>query len=389
VIAFAVAVASLAAWGYLLAARGEFWRCAERDDADAADAGATDETAAWPAVAIIVPARNEADVIGDTLGALLRQDYRGEVTLVVVDDGSADETARVSREVARSAGAVERVSILHAPAVPPGWTGKVWAMHCGIGHAAARAPEYLLLTDADIRHAHDSLRGLVARARAASLVLASRLAKLRCESLAERALVPAFVFFFRMLYPFAWVNAAHRRVAAAAGGCMLVRRETLDAAGGLQAIRGELIDDCALARLLKSRGPVSLTLSTRVESLRAYRSFGALRRMIGRCAFSELRYSWSRLALATTAMLVVFAAPPVVVVAADAAAAAVAGLAWLAMAIAFQPTLSLYARSPLWGLALPAIALVYLGLTIDSALAHARGCGGEWKGRVHARSAPP
>jgi len=386
VIAFDVAAASLAAWGYLLAARGGFWRCAERDEADAAGA---DEPSAWPAVAVIVPARNEADVIGETLGALLQQDYRGAVTIVVVDDDSTDETARVSREVARRAGAADRVSVLDAPQVPPGWTGKLWAMHCGITHAVSRGPDYLLLTDADIRHARDSLRGLVARARTGSLVLASRLAKLRCESFAERALVPAFVFFFRMLYPFAWVNAAHRRTAAAAGGCMLVSRNALDAAGGLHSIRGELIDDCALARLLKRRGPVSLTLSTRVESLRAYRSFGALRRMISRCAFSELRCSWMRLVLAMTAMLVVFVSPAAIVVAADAPAAAIAGLAWLAMAIAFQPTLRLYARSPLWGLALPAIALVYAAFTVDSAFAHARGRGGGWKGRVYARGAPP
>ena len=387
-IAFAIACASLAAWGYLLVARGGFWRCAERDDADAAE-GASDETSAWPAVAVIVPARNEADVIGTTLDALLQQDYRGEITFVVVDDDSTDETARVSHAVALSAGAADRVSVLRSAAIPPGWTGKLWAMHCGIAHAAVRAPDYLLLTDADIRHARDSLRSLIARARAGSFVLVSRLAKLRCESFAERALVPAFVFLFRMLYPFSWVNNAHRRTAAAAGGCMLVRRDALAAAGGLHAIRGELIDDCALARLLKRRGPVSLTLSTRVESLRAYRSFGALRRMISRCAFSELRCSWLRLVLAMTAMLVVFVAPAGIVVAADAPAAAVAGLAWLAMAIALQPTLRLYARSPLWGLALPAIALVYVAFTIDSAIAHARGRGGGWKGRVYAGAAQP
>jgi hopene-associated glycosyltransferase HpnB len=388
-IALEVASASLLAWGYLLAGRGGFWRCAERDDAPSTGAGASAASSAWPAVAVIVPARNEADVIGETLGALLRQDYRGAVTIVVVDDDSTDETARISRDVARSGAAAERVSVVSAPPLPAGWTGKLWAMHCGVGHAAARAADYLLLTDADVRHAHDSLRGLVVRAGAGSLVLASRLAKLRCESFAERALVPAFVFFFRMLYPFAWVNAPHRRTAAAAGGCMLVRRDALDAAGGLQAIRGELIDDCALARLLKSRGPIALDLSTRVESLRAYRSFGALRRMISRCAFSELRHSWLRLVLAVAAMLVVFVAPPAIVVAADAPAAAVAGVAWLAMAIAFQPTLRLYARAPLWGLALPAIALVYVAFTVDSALAHARGRGGGWKGRVYARGAAP
>ena len=386
-IAFDVAIVSVLAWVYLLVARGGFWRCAERDDEDGAGSRRPDEPAAWPAVAVIVPARNEADVIGETLGALLQQDYRGEFTIVVVDDDSTDETARVSRETARRAGAADRVSVVRAPPVPVGWTGKLWAMHCGIAYAAARAPDYLLLCDADIRHAPDSLRGLVTRAQAGSLVLASRLAKLRCESLAERALVPAFVFFFRMLYPFAWVNATHRRTAAAAGGCVLVRREALDTAGGLHAIRGALIDDCALARLLKLEGPISLTLSTRVESLRAYRSFAALRRMITRCAFTELRHSWLRLAVAVTGMLVVFVAPAVIVVAGNAPAAAAAALAWLFMASAFQPTLRLYARSPAWGLALPVIALVYVGLTVDSALAHARGRGGAWKGRVYARGA--
>jgi hopene-associated glycosyltransferase HpnB len=392
-IAFALAVVSLLAWVYLLGARGGFWRCAERDDVQTARASraGVDSASTWPAIVVVIPARDEAEVIGDTLAALLNQDYRGDLSIVVVDDESADDTAGICERVATHASAVDRVGVVRAAPAPPGWTGKPWAMHCGVAHAIAWRPstEYLLLTDADILHARDSVSDIVARARAGRLVLASRMAKLRSTSVAERALIPAFVFFFQMLYPFAWVNAPRTRTAAAAGGCMLVQRGALEAAGGIEAIRGELIDDCALARRLKPQGPISIALSRRVESVRAYRSFSMLRRMISRCAFSELRLSWVRLVLAMAAMLIVFVAPPLIAAFGSGAAALVAVFAWVAMALAFQPTLRLYDRSPAWGLALPVIASVYMILAVDSALAHVRGRGGAWKGRVYARAAPP
>ena len=282
-----------------------------------------------------------------------------------------------------------RFTLLAAPALARGWTGKLWALHHGIRHAESLAEraEYLVLTDADIRHAPDTVRALVAEAHADGLVLSSLMARLHCESFAERMSIPAFVFFFQMLYPFAWVNDPKRAIAAAAGGCMLVHAETLRRAGGIAAIRDELIDDCALARLVKPFGPIRVALTERARSTRTYRSFADIRRMIVRCAFTELRFSPWRLAGATAAVLVVFVAPPVIAVSGPAAARVPALIAWACMAAAFQPMLRFYRLSPAWGLAMPLIGLAYLVWTLDSAWRHVRGRGGEWKGRVRSRTA--
>jgi hopene-associated glycosyltransferase HpnB len=199
------------------------------------------------------------------------------------------------------------------------------------------------------------------------------------------------VFFFQMLYPFAWVNAARRRCAAVAGGCMLVHRATLRAAGGLAAIRGALIDDCALARLVKPHGPIRIALTDRVRSIRAYPSFRPLRRMIARTAFTQLECSIWRLAATAVAMIVVFVAPPILTLwpaPAEPIARALAALAWIAMTLAFVPILRFYRLSPAWAPALPAIAAAYLALTIDSAFQHLAGRGGEWKGRMSAPGRP-
>ncbi|HEY3531928.1 MAG TPA: glycosyltransferase [Casimicrobiaceae bacterium] len=375
-IAGLVAALGAAAWAYLLTARGGFWRARERD------VPVAHRLVAWPSVCAIVPARDEAAVIGDTLASLLAQDYEGDFSIVVVDDHSGDATASLARTIAytRRAGHVRVVS---APPLEPGWTGKLFAVAHGI-HVAGDV-DLLLLTDADIRHAPDSLRTLVARSRARHLVLASRMARLRCESAAERALVPAFVFFFRMLYPFTWVNDARRATAAAAGGCMLVDRRALARAGGIAAIRDALIDDCALARLMKSQGPIELALSERVVSTRSYGGYRELRRMIVRSAYTELRHSPWRLAFVVAAMLIVFVAPPLVALLATGFARTLSLLAWAAMALAFVPMLIFYRRSLLFAPALPAIATAYLVMTLESALAHVRGRGGEWKGRVHPR----
>jgi hopene-associated glycosyltransferase HpnB len=381
----AIAALGCAAWLYLLAARGGFWRAADRDDAPAA----ARDLDAWPRVTAVVPARDEADVIGANLASLLRQDYPGAFSVIVVDDHSSDGTAAVAR--AADGGATPwRVTVLPARALEPGWTGKLSALDHGIRHAEALpgSCDYLLLTDADIAHAPDALRMLVSRARREGLLLSSLMAKLNAQSAGERALIPAFVFFFRMLYPFAWVNTPHRATAAAAGGCMLVDRNALRAAGGLAAIRGELIDDCALARLLKPHGPIRIALSERVRSTRAYRSFGELRRMIARAAFTQLRFSVWRLLATAAALLVVFVAPPLLALSSgDPLVRTLGGLGWGCMTLAFVPMLRFYRRSPAWAPALPAIAATYLALTLDSAFQHLRGRGGEWKGRVRPRAA--
>jgi hopene-associated glycosyltransferase HpnB len=227
-------------------------------------------------------------------------------------------------------------------------------------------------------------RRLVQESESSGLVLNSRMAKLACESLAERALIPAFIFFFQMLYPFAWVNQKRHRLAAAAGGCVLLRSESLRAAGGIESIRGELIDDCALARRMKAQGPIRLALSERVLSLRSYARIGEIRRMISRSAYAQLRYSPALLAATASAMALTFIAPPVLAGFGSGPAQLFGLVSWVAMAIAFQPMLRFYGRTPLWGAALPAIAGLYLAFTFDSAWQHLHGRGGLWKGRIQA-----
>ncbi len=344
---------SLAIWLYLVFARGGFWLAAERE----ADAPAP---AVWPEVVAVVPARDEAESIGTTVGSLLAQDYPGRLRIVLVDDESTDGTAEVARG---ASGASGRLDIVAGTPTPPGWTGKLWALAQGV--AAAGEPRYLLLTDADIAYGPGALAGLVARSEAEGLALNSLMARLACESFPERFAIPAFIFFFQMLYPFAWVNAPGARTAAAAGGCMLVRREALAAAGGIAAIRGALIDDCALAKLLKARGAIRLSLAERVTSLRRYRDLSEIRRMVVRSAYAQLNYSPALLAFTVAAMALAYLVPVAAALFADGAARASGLGAWILMAAALQPTLRCYRVSPLWGFALPAIAALYAAWTFE------------------------
>lgn len=385
--ALVVAAAACGAWTFALFFRGGFWRAAERDD-DATAAAASPATAAptlWPRVVAVVPARDEAETIGATVAALLRQDYAGSFAVVVVDDHSSDGTADIARRAAEGVGRAARLTVVPAPDLAAGWTGKLWAMQAGMAHIAAldAPPDYVFFTDADIACAPETLTALVARAERDGLALASLMARLHCASFAERALIPAFIFFFRMLYPFAWINRPDCRTAAAAGGCMLVRRTALAAAGGMAAVRGQLIDDCALGRLLKAQAPVWLGLTQRARSLRAYRSFGEIRPMISRSAYAQLDYSPWLLAGTVLAIAVTCLAPPLLVVAASGAPRWLGALAWALMAVALMPTLRFYGVSRAFGVAMPAIALAYLAFTVDSAVQHWRGRGGLWKGRVH------
>ncbi len=387
----ALGVLACLTWLYLLVGRGGFWRVQSRDgeartapQAHEAPAGLPSDTQ-WPSVVAIVPARDEAPVIAGAVTSLLRQRYAGPLSVVLVDDASSDETAENARRAAMSSHAECRLAIVPATPTPPGWTGKLWALACGVGHVESMscAPDYLLLTDADIVHAPESLSALVTEARAERLALDSRMARLHCESAVERAFVPAFVFFFRMLYPFAWVNRPRSRTAAAAGGCMLVERGALSRAGGLASVRGELIDDCALARALKRQGPIRLALTDHVRSVRRYLALDDVRRMIARTAYAQLRFSPLLLALTALAMAVTFIAPPVLAIVGSGIARLLGAAAWIAMALAFQPSLRFYRVSPLWGLAVPVIAGFYLAFTLDSAYQSARGRTGLWKGRVY------
>jgi hopene-associated glycosyltransferase HpnB len=228
------------------------------------------------------------------------------------------------------------------------------------------------------------LTRLVVQAQSGGYALTSLMAKLRCESFAERAFVPAFIFFFQMLYPFAWANDPRRSTAAAAGGCMLVREEVLRQAGGIAAIRGALIDDCALGKKLKAHGPIWIGLTERVRSIRAYPVVADIRRMVARTAYAQLDYSPLLLAGTVLGLTITYIAPVALALFATGAAQVLGILAWLAMAVAFQPTLRFYRLSRAWGPALAAIAAIYMAFTIDSAYQHARGRGGMWKGRAQA-----
>jgi hopene-associated glycosyltransferase HpnB len=369
-----VALFVLAAWVYLLAARGGFWLGRERHDSPAASA-----PSAWPAVTAVIPARDEAATIGRTVQSLLAQDYPG-LAIVLVDDGSSDGTAAVAEQAAAGGG----LTVLKGELLPAGWTGKVWAQKQGIATALANAPRYLLLTDADIVYAPGALKRLVARAEHGRYALTSLMVKLRCESFAERAFIPAFVFFFQMLYPFAWVGRTDHATAAAAGGCMLARADVLEESGGLDRIRDALIDDCALARQLKAEGPIWLGLTERVRSVRAYDRLDAIRRMVTRSAYAQLGYSPLQLIGTVAGMALTFLAAPLLTIFSSGTAEVMGVAAWAMMAVALQPTLRMYRLNPLWGLALPLIAFVYTIWTIESALQYMRGRGGQWKGRVQA-----
>jgi hopene-associated glycosyltransferase HpnB len=281
--------------------------------------------------------------------------------------------------------------VVRGRGLPAGWTGKLWALKQGIDAAMGvqEPPDYLLLTDADIVHSPESLSRLVAHAESNRLVLTSLMVKLRCESFAEHANIPAFIFFFQMLYPFRWVNRPQSTVAAAAGGCMLVRADSLRKAGGIEVIRGALIDDCALAKALKVQGPIWLGLTERVRSIRPYPAFADIRRMVARSAYAQLRYSPLVLLGTVAGMVFTYLVPPLMAIFGIGAARVIGIGTWALMAIAFQPTLRLYRLSPLWGIALPAIALQYMLFTLDSAYQYVRGRGGAWKGRVQANLSEP
>lgn len=368
---FFVSAAGFAAWIYLIAFHGRFWRFAPEL--------AVREPSGHAKIAVIVPARNEAASIRQSLSSLLSQDYPGEFSIVVVDDNSEDGTG----EMAAALAAGGRLEVLRGQPLPPGWSGKLWAVHQGLAHPQAQRADAILLTDADIVHAPSHLSALVACAEAEGLDLVSEMVRLHCATAAERALMPAFVFFFQMLYPFAWVADPARRTAGAAGGTMLISRAALEGAGGVYRIRQHLIDDCALARAIKSTGGrLWLGHGELAASTRAY-SWPDAWNMIARTAYVQLGNSPLRLLGCFAAMGIVYCAPPLLTISSHGLPMLLGVLSWLLMAAAFQPTLRRYGRTPLWGLALPAIALFYLGATLTSAFRHYAGRGGGWKGRVY------
>jgi hopene-associated glycosyltransferase HpnB len=378
---FALSLLCLLIWLSLMFTRSWFWRFR----APAAFGPSVPGDLA--AVVAVIPARDEAAHIGGCVSALLKQNYAGSLTVIVVDDSSTDGTAEAARRAAAELGAAQRVTIVSARALPDGWSGKVWAQSEGCEYLkrqiaeGATGPTYLWFTDADIVHRPEVLTGLVTEAQSHGLVLNSHMVHLRCKSLAERALVPAFVFFFAMLYPFEAVSDPRKCSAAAAGGSMLVSRHALDRAGGMNTVRKALIDDCAMGAMLKKEGPIRLALGHASFSIRPYPGFIDIWRMIARTAYTQLRYSPLILAGTVLGLILTYLAPPLLALTAHGAAAALGAITWLLMTICFVPITRVYRRSAAWGLALPAIATFYLCATVGSAWQHWRGRGGTWKDR--------
>ena len=370
---------SLAVWVVLLFFRSRFWLADQRLE------GAGDLTT-WPDVAAIIPARNEAETIAKVISSLLNQDYPGEVRVIVVDDNSDDGTVSAT-------GASEHLRVISGKSLEPGWSGKLWAISQGIESIddVLSGSAYVLLTDADIVHDPDNLKRLIFKAESEGRQLVSLMVKLRCESFWERRLIPAFVFFFQKLYPFPAVNDPARPTAAAAGGCMLVHRDTLEDVGGIAAIRGELIDDCALARLIKAHGSIWLGLAPRTRSLRTYNSLSEIWDMVARTAFMQLNHSVSELLSTIMGMVVIYLIPPAAVISGMMMGGeyimAMGSVAWGFMVVAYAPTLALYGFSPLRAFALPLVAGAYSLMTISSALRHWRGRGVAWKGRQYGSNA--
>jgi hopene-associated glycosyltransferase HpnB len=371
-----VAWVASAAWLWLALCQGGFWRTGER-------LPPRRTPARWPSVAVVVPARDEAELLPSTLPSLLTQRYPGAARVILVDDGSTDGTAVLAERLAGEHPGLPLTVSSPGP-MPRGWTGKLWAVAHGV--SVAGEADYLLLTDADIAHDPDSLAALVEAAGDRDLV--SQMALLRTRTGWERLIVPAFVYFFAMLYPFRWVNRTGARTAAAAGGCCLVRRDALARAGGVAAIRGAIIDDVALGTAVKrAGGRIWLGLADHARSLRPYPTLRSLWDMIARSAYTQLRHSPLLLAGTVVGLALIFLAPPVLTVVGaiegDAAVWAPAVAAWLVMALTFVPMLRYYRQPVVAALLLPVTATLYLSMTVDSAVRHWRGRGAAWKGRSY------
>ncbi|HTV74509.1 MAG TPA: glycosyltransferase [Candidatus Acidoferrales bacterium] len=383
----ATVFAALGAWLILLFGRGGFWRARLDGHLGARPAAGGSR----PTVYAVVPARNEAAVVGEAIGSLIAQEYAGTFAIFLVDDHSTDGTAQVAQATAGGHEAAARLTVVQAAPLEAGWTGKLSAMHSGVRAALAHLPppDYWLFTDADIRHDPLNVESLVSKVQEDDLALVSLMVRLRCASAWERLLIPAFVFFFQKLYPFAWVNDRARATAAAAGGCMLLANRTLCEIGGLPAIRGRLIDDCALGAAVKATGAsIWLGLTDLTSSIRCYDTLGEVWSMVKRTAYTQLGYSPYRLLLTVAGMLLLYVAPIAALTAGlllRDGILCVLSLATLGLiAIAYGGTVRAYRLPRRWTLTLPLAAAMYTAMTVDSALAYAQSRGGGWKGRTYA-----
>jgi hopene-associated glycosyltransferase HpnB len=370
------AVLGLFIWIYLMAARGGFWRVRRNVPLKVSRHGFQG------VVAVVVPARNEADVAGESVRSLLGQNGV-LVRIFLVDDCSTDSTAQIARAAAAAVGKAEALTIVKGAPLPPGWSGKLWATQQGLEQAREINPNFLLLTDADIAHAPDGIATLISIAETGPYDLVSFMVRLHCKNLAEKWLVPAFVFFFFMLYPPKWTADQRRKTAGAAGGCILIRPEWLERAGGIAAIRSEIIDDCALAARVKSAGGrLWLGLAPSTKSIRPYGTLSEIGRMISRTAFNQLRHSVWLLMISVFGLVLTYLAPPLLLFSHNRIAMVCGAVACVAMMIAYLPMVRFYGLNPAWVLTLPLTAAFYMGATLHSAWRFWSGQGGQWKDRV-------
>ena len=379
-------VLSLLIWLILLGFWGQFWRCNQLLPETSPDSSGLKD---YPSICAVIPARNEAEVIAFSLRSLFQQSYPGSFAIVLVDDNSTDNTAIIAQEIAQELDKTAQFHIISGKPLPAGWSGKLWAMEQGIRYAETlnQLPDYFLLTDADIQHHSTNLYELVTKAKQENLDLVSLMVLLRCESFWEKLLIPAFVFFFQKLYPFPLVNNPQTSTAAAAGGCILIKRKTLTEIGGIARVKEALIDDCSLAAAVKNPGKIWLGLTKFTRSLRPYPTLESIWDMVARTAYTQLNYSPFLLFGTVIGMALVYLVAPLAVIIGlfegDFLITLTGLLTWLLMAIAYSPTIKLYHCSPIFAFCLPIIALLYNLMTIDSAWRHWRGKGGAWKGRVY------
>jgi hopene-associated glycosyltransferase HpnB len=387
-----IATLSLIIWVFLLLFWGQFWQANQRLEINNID------LTSYPSVCAIIPARNEAYVLPISLKSLLSQEYPGEFSIILIDDQSTDKTREVAQNIANNLNQSDPLKVIQGKPLSVGWSGKLWAIEQGIQSVKNQglSPDYFLFTDADIEHHLTNLKELVTKAEKENLALTSLMVLLRCDSFWENFLIPAFVFFFQKLYPFPWVNNPHNKMAAAAGGCILIRRDRLEEIGNIPSLREALIDDCTLAQKIKglstpdNPSKIWLGLTEKTKSLRPYDSLDTIWNMIARTAYTQLNYSPLLLLGTVLGMSLVYLAAPIILLLGIYLESnnliIISSLTWFLMAIAYLPTLRLYKLSPLWSLSLPIIALFYNLMTIDSALRHWRGQGGGWKGRVYPQS---
>ena len=386
---------SLVIWIYLLLFRGKFWLSNQRINEQ------LQPLTQYPSVCAVIPARNEADVLPISLKSLLNQDYPGNLSIILVDDQSDDNTGNVAQEIADNCQKSQQLQVISGQPLAEGWSGKLWAMKQGIEQANKldNKPDYLLLTDADIEHHDSNLKELVKQAKIEKLAMTSLMVKLRCDSFWEQFLIPAFVFFFEKLYPFSWVNNPKNKMAAAAGGCILIRRQILEEIGGIEVVKQALIDDCSLAAAVKAKlqedrqnikQGIWLGLSEKTLSLRPYENLDSIWNMVARTAYTQLNYSPLLLIGTLLGLTIVYLVAPIGLIMGliiqNTVMTILGGITWLLMSISYLPTLKLYQCSLLWSLTLPLIGLLYGLMTLDSAWRHWRGKGGGWKGRVYVNS---